>query len=300
MNLVEEIRQGFAAMQSGGAVMINNMPDGCPAYIIRIPDGYGVAFPVPESLEVNEEFSSCKYNTGLLSLNGSPANYLMLCSAFEEYRNEFAAICADFAETDADGNKRKDIINDPWKWWEQWKNLVGNLTKNKSVAAVIAEMIVLLHVYSTDRTAIWTGVDKSSHDIECNDYSCEVKSTTKRYGAAITIAGQHQLLFNKTLFLYFCRMEKSAEGVSINDMQKKLVEAGYDPGRLELDIESLGFAHGSRARDEKFKILEKRRYVVDEKFPQITRESFKDNCIPSGIIHIEYTVDLDSIKYTVW
>ena len=50
----------------------------------------------------------------------------------------------------------------------------------------------------------------------------------------------------------------------------------------------------------KYKILEKRKYVVDEKFPCITRESFKNNCLPSGITQIVYTVDLDAVKYTAW
>ena len=46
--------------------------------------------------------------------------------------------------------------------------------------------------------------------------------------------------------------------------------------------------------------LEKRKYVVNDEFPSITRESFKDNHLPSGITHVVYTVDLDAVSYTAW
>ena len=48
------------------------------------------------------------------------------------------------------------------------------------------------------------------------------------------------------------------------------------------------------------KILEKRKYIVDESFPYITKESFKNNQLPSGITHIVYTIDLDAVNYEIW
>lgn len=47
-------------------------------------------------------------------------------------------------------------------------------------------------------------------------------------------------------------------------------------------------------------ILEKRNYSVDESFPRITANSFKDEVIPYGIVEINYTVDLDSLPYHNW
>ena len=139
-----------------------------------------------------------------------------------------------------------------------------------------------------------------SRDIECAEEICEVKSTCKRYGAEITIAGQHQLLHKKPLYLYFVRMEESVEGISVNDMKKRLIQAGYDPGKLETELQQQGLERGASIRDRKYKILEKRKYIVDESFPRITKESFKDNRLPSGITQVIYTVDLDAVNYTAW
>ena len=40
--------------------------------------------------------------------------------------------------------------------------------------------------------------------------------------------------------------------------------------------------------------------MVDDSFPRITADMFKSGKIPDGIKHIQYTVDLDTLEYTVW
>ena len=300
MTILEEIRDAFASMQSYGAMPVKGLDDEYMAYIVRIPDGYGVAIPVDNKMEIAENFNSCKFRTGLLSIGGVPSNYLMLISAFEEYRYEFASLCTELLNPGENGKDRKALLDNPLNWWKRWKELVGNGIKERAVYSVIAEMYVLEHKLKRDPSAEWTATRMGSRDIECNGESGEVKSTCKRYGAEINISGQHQLEHKKPLYLYFIRMEESLEGISVNDMKKRLVNAGYDSGKLEIELQHQGFERGASIRDRKYRILEKRKYVVDESFPYITKESFKNNQLPSGITHIVYTVDLDAVSYTTW
>lgn len=300
MTILEEIRDAFASMQSYGAMPVKGLDDEYMAYIVRIPDGYGVAIPVDNKMEIAENFNSCKFRTGLLSIGGIPSNYLMLISAFEEYRYEFASLCTELLNPGENGKDRKALLDNPLNWWKRWKELVGNGIKERAVYSVIAEMYVLEHKLKSDPSAEWTATRMGSRDIECNGESGEVKSTCKRYGAEINISGQHQLEHKKPLYLYFIRMEESLEGISVNDMKKRLVNAGYDSGKLEIELQHQGFERGASIRDRKYRILEKRKYVVDESFPYITKESFKNNQLPSGITHIVYTVDLDAVSYTTW
>lgn len=300
MTIIEEIRDDFASMNTYGALKINNLADEYTAFVIRIPDGYGVAIPVKKDLVVAEKFNSCRFRTGLLSLEGAPSNYLMLISVFEEYRYEFASLCAEMLSPGENGKDRAALLEQPLEWWKRWKELVGNAMNDRAVYSIIAELRVLEHKLASDPSAEWTATRSGSHDIESATDSCEVKSTCKRYGAEVTIAGQHQLVHKKPLYLYFLRMEESHEGISVNDMKKRLVQIGYDPGKLEIELQQQGLEHGASIRDKKYKILEKRRYVVDETFPCITRESFKDNRPPAGITQIIYTVDLDAVSYTAW
>lgn len=300
MEIVKEIREAFASVPNSGALAIKDLPEEYPAYVLRIPEGYGVAIAVDRKMEVSEKFNSCRFNTGLISIDGNMQNYLILWSALEEYRYEFAALCAEFVDPGEKGINRKNLIADPCNWWEHWTELVGNTNMEPRVYNVIAEMIVLYHKLKTDSSAEWAATRMSSHDIECSDESCEVKSTIKRYGAEITISGQHQLEHVKKLFVYFCRLEESLEGVSINDMKQSLVEAGYDEGKLEMELAKQGFERGSNIRNKKYKSLERRKYAVDDAFPRIVQSSFKDDKFPDYITHIEYTIDLDGISYTAW
>ena len=300
MNLVNDIREIFASSKTPSARSIESLPAEYPAFVIRMQDGYGVAIEADKDMVVSEKFNRCRLKTCLLSIGGDNKNYLTLTSAFEEYRYEFATICAEMVYPGKDGEVRKGILSNPYEFWAKWKDLVGNENREKRVYNVIAEMMVLYHKYQNDKTAEWAGVRMASHDIECDQESCEVKSTTKRYGATITISGQHQLEHVKRLYLYFCRMEESLEGDSINSMKEKLISEGYDSGKLELEIERQGFELGESIREKRFKILEKRRYEVRDDFPSITGASFKNNHFPDSIIRIEYTIDLDGLSYTEW
>lgn len=92
-------------------------------------------------------------------------------------------------------------------------------------------------------------------------------------------------------------MEESLEGGSINDMVRSLVETGYDEDNLQHELDCLGFEKAASIRNKKYKIHEIRKYNVDDAFPKITEESFKNNKLPDSIIQIEYKINLDGLKY---
>ena len=108
------------------------------------------------------------------------------------------------------------------------------------------------------------------------------------------------IIHEKTLWLYFCRMEESLEGKSIDELVDELGKLGYGRERLENEVRKSGFEKGTSARSKKYKILEKRKYLVDSSFPQITDNSFKGDKLPNNIIRIEYVVNLDGIDYESW
>ncbi len=300
MKVIDEIREGFASLTANGAQLLTSLPSEYPAYVLRTNDGFGVALEIEEGFEISERFNGCRFHTGQLRMEGKLKNYIFLDSMFEDYRYEFASLCTEFVEPGDDGSNRTRILNDPYVWWERWKELVGNTSREKRVYNVIAEMIALASKFESDKSTEWAATRSGSHDIECESESCEVKSTIKRYGATITISGQHQLEHSKPLFLYFCRMEESLEGISINDAKHILISKGYDENRLEIELERQGFEKGSNIRNKKYKIIEKRKYEVNDSFPKIVKESFKGDKYPISVVHIEYTVDLDGIGYTSW
>lgn len=299
MNILEEVREYFASIQDG-ARRIKSLPDEYPALVIRNSNGYGVAIRFDNEEEFSEKFANCRMFTEFMFIEGEGNKYLVLSTTLNSLWYEFATICTQFIEPGENGIYRKNLLEDPLMWWKQWRKLLGNAISEKTIYDVLAEMLVLDMLYAKDHTVVWTSINGGTHDIESNTESYEVKSTVRRYGTTITISGQHQLESNKRLQLYFCRLEKSNLGISINDMKEKLVSNGYDNEKIEEQLYRIGYERGSSARNEKYKVLEKRKYEVNNKFPKITKFSFKNNHIPKSIIQIVYTIDLDGLEYETW
>lgn len=299
MEILEEIRECFASTQNGGRDL-KALPIKFPAMVIRNNEGYGVAIEFDDDRDISEKFANSRLFTQVLGINGEEKKYLILSCALDSLRYEFATVCSQFVDPGVEGNDRRNLLAAPLDWWKQWRELMGNTISNKDAYSVIAEMMVLDDLYANDNSVEWVAVTAGSHDIEGSDGSYEVKSTVKRYGATITISSQHQLQSLKRLYLYFCRLEHSKEGISINDMKEKLIQDGYDKEKIEQQLYHLGYERGASVRDEKYKVLEKRKYEVDDKFPKIVDSSFKGDHIPDSVIHITYTIDLDGLEYTRW
>lgn len=299
MEILEEIRECFASIQNG-ARDLRSLSDKYSAMVIRNNEGYGVAIEFDDERDISEKFANSRLFTQIIRIGDTEKKYLILHCMKDSLRYEFATVCAQFVEPGIDGIDRKNLLADPLNWWKNWRELMGNAISNRDAYSVIAEMMVLDNLYKKDNSVEWAAVTSGSHDIEGNQESYEVKSTVKRYGASITISSQHQLQSLKRLYLYFCRLEQSKEGVSINDMKDKLIEDGYDKEKIEQQLFRLGYEKGASVREEKYKVLEKRKYEVNDKFPRIVDSSFKEDHIPNSVTHITYTIDLDGLEYTVW
>lgn len=301
MTLLEEIKQKFASGGSGNSWRtIACLPDNFKSYVFKDYGSFGVAFPFQYSEPIKEYFSNCKIFTTTINIEGQTVSLLCLSCDANNLRNEFATICAEFLDPGTDGANRHVIINDPITWWKNWRDLMGNKVAERQAYSVIAEMAVLEYLIDQGKAPVWTAANSGSNDIETDDESFEVKSTTKKYEAKITISSEYQLKGKHPLFLYFCRMESSPSGKSIDDMVEVLVSKGIQRYELENQLTALDFEAGRVTRKDKYKIIEKRWYTVDEKFPKIVDSSFVGGKKPDGISHIQYTIDLDTLDYKAW
>jgi hypothetical protein len=297
MTVIEEIRSHFATL-ADGLLELKSISAAQPTYCLRYNGEYGVGVVYDNDKDICEESTNAMISTRKVRLvNGDQIKLLLLTCYDEEYRNEFALLCETFVCPGENDELRKRLLDDPLAWWDKWIGLLGDRKSNKKCYDIIAEMIILQKLFEKDKTTFWAAQEKGSHDIECNSASYEVKSTIKKSDLNVTISSQHQLFSEKPLFLAFVRMEKSTEGVSINDMEKMLINGGYDKDFITRYLNDSGFYKGSRIRDEKYKVLEIRKYTVDDEFPKITKESFVNGQFPESIIKLIYTINIANIKY---
>lgn len=302
MELLKEIRENLAAGVRG-ARKLQSLPTEYPAWTICGSDEYGIAVPYSCEEPFCETFANCEVRAAEIQIDGSDSErYLLLVSTDRSLRYEFSAICAEFADPGEGGSRRRELQESPLQWWENWRELLGNAISDKEPYSVIAEMMALDSLISQNTDVTWESVHGGTHDIESPDASYEVKSTLRKYETTVTVSSHHQLKddHGRPLMLYFCRMEQSVHGVSINDMAEQLVRDGYEKDLLEKQLWQIGYKPGTSGRNRKYKCLEKRKYTVDGSFPQITADSFRNGEMPKGILKIEYTVDLDGVDYSDW
>lgn len=297
MTTIEEIRSHFATLTDGLGIL-ETVPSDYPAYSLRFNGEYGVAVDFDYDKDICAESTNSMISTREIRLKDGTQKKLLLLTCYdEEFRNEFAVFCGTFVNPGDNGELRKNLLENPFSVWDKWIGMLGDRKGKKQCYSYIAEMIVLLTKFEKDKSAYWAAHEKGSHDIECENASYEVKSTIKKSSLTVTISSQHQLFSPKPLYLVFVRMEKSTEGVSINDMEEKLINAGYDKDKIIRELNDFGFLRGSRIRDEKYKVLEIRKYTVDDQFPKITKDSFVNGVFPESITDITYDIDLANIKY---
>lgn len=295
--VISEIRELFASSRNkSGYYPIQSLPTSAPGWVFRFGDGeYGVAIPY-NGESVNEEFNEVRLFTGQYRIGDEFRQLLLVTSGNEISREQFALFCYSLVNPGKDNVLRNSIEADPVEWWKEWKTLLGNTSVEKKPYAVIGEMIVLCQILSTGVKAAWGGPSASSKDIETPDAEYEVKSTTERYGKKVRISSQFQLKEGeKPVYLVFNRFEHSGNGYSIDDVAGILIHSyNYPEELLESQLRKIGYRKDMSARREKFALIEQAVYTVDDHFPLIAEKSFKDGHIPSGIIRIDYVVELDS------
>lgn len=298
MDVIERIKDNFNKGYFGKAMPIGELPKEYPAWTLKQSKWIGVAIPVKAYFPFSEKYAHMNIATARDVVIGDEAyDILMISSDNMETRNEFATVCANFVDPGIDGSNRLALITDPACWWKRWKELLGNVSSDKTPYDVLGELLMIDKLLSDGYHPVWKGIDHSTHDVETQEFSVEVKSTVSRYGYEATISSIYQMnpADGKPLYLAYTRFEKSELGISIDDIVKRLVGKGYHCTELENALSKAGLEHGCIARTVKYKVIEWKKYAVDNCFPAVTESSFKDNRIPKNVIKITYTIDLAGI-----
>ncbi|OHX50692.1 PD-(D/E)XK motif protein [Cytobacillus oceanisediminis] len=290
MESLQKIRNGFAYFRTSAKPSITLKE---PYYwIVKIDGMQGVAIEIPLDKQVNEQFSNIYYYTKEYVVGGEERNLLMLVSDHPNLYEDFAIICAGFLEKVLDAESYQIIQQNPISWWYSMKELMGNANVEKEAYSVLAEMLSYYYLLKQNKEVSWVGPFGGSVDFDCNDGLYEVKSTLARYGSQITINSQYQLTAD---FLLFYRFEPAANGISIQDMVTKLVEMNVEESEIEGALRKLKYLVGSEVRTKSYRLLEVKKYIINENFPRITPEIFIGGQIPQHISGLIYKLDLEGL-----
>ncbi len=256
---------------------------------------FGIGLPVADDVEINEKFSSCRIQTVTIEkpkTKGGKEKLVVLFCESPALLRYFVSLALDFLNS----ANRRQIYENPLSWWKDWTRLTGNTMRLKKPASLIAELLVLNELTENGLKPRWSGSSQAIHDIETSKGDVDVKSTLSHSDHVITVHGEFQLSTEKNIDIAFCRLEQSKDGFSINSLVRNLTANGWDESYLMEELERLGYEQGASIMDETYKLIEKKYYPVNDKFPRICPESFVGGTIPAGISKINYSVNLDHLE----
>lgn len=303
MKLLQELRYDFAGITEGSVIAVTSLGETEKIIVHRSKtDGIMVGLQIDDKVPpISEFFTSCRIFDSYFTYKGQKERYLFLSCNALDFKHEFASLCCEFLEPGPNDQYREELLNNPRNWWRKWIKLLGNSITERNVYCVIAEMTVLDYLFQQDNTVSWLAAKRGVRDIESDTETFEVKSTIRRTGYEITISSSFQLDNIKPFWIFFCRMEECKnEGFSIKDMYQQLISHGYDDQKLLNELTVQGLDLNNHLCNEKYKIIERTKYLVDENFPKITDSSFVGGHRPKGVDKITYTVDLNAIEGRTW
>lgn len=263
-------------------------------YLYKSHLEYSIAIPFEYEKEVIEEFVGISLATNYLNYDNKSFKVLYLHASNTIDIDKFAYVGAHFLAK----INREIILNDPFKWVDEWKQIFGDSIKSKMIYDVIGELISLKCIFEKDKSAKWEGPNSGTHDIVTNDTLYEVKSTQLKTDSKVTINSAFQLTHEQQEKLYFCRLELKPYSNCINSLVDDLVLLGYNQNELEIALQKLGYRKGSRARSICYDVLEIRSYEVnDHNFPVISLETINKLGPQNNILNYTMTLDLNCIPY---
>ena len=290
MESLQRIRDGFAYFRTSAKHSITLREKFY--WIVKIDGMQGVAIDIKSDKQVNEQFSNISYYTKEFIIGGEERYLLILVSDHPNLYDDFAIICAGFLEKVLNAESYLEIQENPISWWYSMKELMGNANVEKEAYSALAEMVSYYYLLKQEKDVSWVGPFGGSIDFNCNDGLYEVKSTVARYGSQISINSQYQLKAN---YLLFYRFEPSVNGISVQDMVTKLVLLGVDESEIERALKKLKYPIGSEIRTKTYRLLEVKKYEVNENFPKIVPESFIGGQMPKHISGLTYKLDLEGL-----
>ena len=266
--------------------------------LVKDPVHYLVVIPYNWETMFFDTFMGIEFKSDYLNIAGGQAEKVLILKAKASIDfAKFKYIAYDFVLK----ANRQEIISNPQKWTDQWRNIFGDSIKKKMVFDVVGELISFYHILKDNKTAKWVGAEKGSQDIVADKFLAEVKTTTKKKDYLININSAIQIQKEKPEFLYFCRLEEKPHSLySINYLVRELENLGYPRNELEDSLHQLGLSLGNRDRDKTYDLIELLSFEVQKAgFPVFDLEKLNAHYPTHPILDYKLLIDLSSFDKTI-
>ncbi|GEM_PF-691302 len=185
----------------------------------------------------------------------------------------------------------------------RWRELLERAPTEKpdmqTIVGVFGELWHLRNLVKINPRSVlaWQGPNEARHDITAGSISLEVKASLARTGRFIVIHGHEQLepIGSGKLYLASMKLERVEEsGENLFDLFSAITKAGGDHTVLLPLLARTGFTTYTLelCSDIRFRVKETHIYQVEGSFPRIISDTFVQGKLPSGVVKVDYIIDL--------
>jgi hypothetical protein len=290
IDLARELRKAWFNLDPpvDGTIVASGFSNGI--YVVRQGDRFGVLLPADSGPGGKVQRGSLRLEVLRLMNLG---NVLMISSANSAHGRALSWLVAEIIES-AEASHRWgfEVVK---ACIREWADLLRG-TRSGEATGLAGEILVMRHlvsIYGPDAWKWWQGIHGSVNDVMFDrddaelGKAWEVKTTLARAGWKVTVNGIHQVSVNAGLSFACVRLESVKNGgFTLADLLKDVPSNVLPPTLIE-ELKASGEYDG-----EQWKFVEAARFTVDENFPRIGPDSFKNDSPPERILGISYTVDL--------
>ena len=239
-----------------------------------------------------------------------PRRYFDVACRDATMNTNFTAVASEIVDALAveHGDRRRTLekILARWRWF--WDAPPAGLTDTEAVG-LFGELWFLefwLEPIDAAVLSAWTGPRRDRHDFKWPAASVEVKATRARTdgSASHSISTLDQLEDPERGQLYLFSLRVSPDPIaahSLNSSVERIRRTLSAHAELlhEFDerIATLGYSPAHRERyDAPLRVVTEELYRVDTDFPRLTKDSFVEGEVPTGVDGIGYSLDLVACK----
>ena len=178
----------------------------------------------------------------------------------------------------------------------------GKLPPENQIVGLLGELFFVDQILKI-KNDYWKGWIKPEKTIDYtySEIDVEIKSSSYSGEDKITINRLNQLQYikNRSRYLYYSSFIINPEGeLSVPDLVDNILSQIDDKDGFREKLSKTKYKFGDKSLwlEKRYSHLETIVFKVDENFPRINSDSFKDNKIPYGITNIKYDLALNTIN----
>ena len=223
----------------------------------------------------------------------------------------FVEMCRDLLNFSEAARDEKQALKNFWQRYEHWQNFFAaaknDLLSNERQRGLIGELLFLREQIINGRplketVAGWVGALKEHQDFSYGEIWYEIKTVSEQ-AEKVRIPSLEQLSLERKGELIIYRLGNtsgdssifSLESFTLNSLAKNLSELLSKNSsalqRFEVLLFQAGYIEREEYDDKFYRLAEVIKFVVDEKFPRLTK-----NNLPSAIIEASYSLNLRELQ----